>query len=99
MTQLDYTEIRANPKRVLQRNQQPHFKDAWAMAQEERYGNVVGLARVASPQLPQGLQASGRDGIFYEPTAQAKQPAKIEWFKRRTVGGHGLPTKESLVQC
>ena len=90
MGQQDYTQVRANPKRFLQ-TRQLLVKDVWELAEEERFGKaVVGLTRVAKTHEQQFMQDSSKGGIFLEPTAASRQPARIKWVER---GQGELPTE------
>ena len=82
MQQQDFTEVRANAKRYLQRKFNL-LKDVWGMAEEKRYGDaVVGLVRVDMGQVGLLMKGSGTDGVFFEPTADIKKPVQVQWLQK-----------------
>ena len=81
--QQKYTELRANPTRFL-KTRFPTVKDAWGFAEEDRCGDkaIVGLVRVAATQADTFLKDSGRNALFFEPTAVDRHPVAIEWHSK-----------------
>ena len=75
-----FQEARANSKKFIQQRCSA-LKDTWGWAEEKRYGDaLVGLIRISDGAAVDSLlQASGQDGVFYEPTAAMQKPAQMQW--------------------